>query len=57
MLEFVLYDIEGRPVMEQKAAYPGSRMNFDISTLPAGHYVLSLQTDDGAENVVIQKSE
>lgn len=57
VLEFVLYDIEGRPVMEQKTAYPGSRMDFDISTLPVGHYVLSIQTDDGAENVIIQKSE
>jgi choice-of-anchor B domain-containing protein len=56
-LEVGLYNIEGRAVIREKVIAPGNRMEFDLSGVPAGHYVLSIQTGERSENMIIQKAE
>ncbi len=57
VINVVLYDLEGKPVLNEKVAAPGNRMDFDMVGIPAGSYVLSIQTGDRSENLIIQKSE
>ncbi len=56
-LEILLYDIEGRAVLQEKIEAPGNRMTFDIALIPAGHYVLSINNGGRSENLIIQKTE
>ncbi len=57
VLAIALYNIEGKPVLQEKIIAPGNKLEFDIASIPAGHYVLTIQTDERLENLIIQKSE
>lgn len=50
-----LYDIEGRRLWSEKINTPQSRIERDMASIPPGQYVLTLQTEDASENLMIQK--
>ncbi len=55
-LSLSLFNLEGQLVWSQKETEPGQRIEYPLEDMPAGHYVLTLNTNEVLENLIIQKS-
>ena len=56
-VQFELYNVDGTKVWASKVEQPGFRQEFNPGDLPAGQYVLTIQSPTSAENIIIQKPE
>jgi choice-of-anchor B domain-containing protein len=54
-LDLSLFNLEGELVWSQKETLPGSRLAYTMEDMPAGHYVLTLNTNGVSENLILQK--
>ncbi len=55
--EFALYDISGVKVWSAALEKPSTRETFDIGNLPPGQYVLTIRSETGDHNMIVQKAE
>ena len=53
--EFSLFNMEGQSAWHQQVANPSSTMDFSMSDLPGGQYVLVIKWEGGSENLIIGK--
>jgi hypothetical protein len=51
--EFVLRELTGRPVASQQTFIGQGKIEFDVSSLPSGFYILSMETSHQSENFTI----
>ncbi|HJW28549.1 MAG TPA: hypothetical protein VJ508_04775, partial [Saprospiraceae bacterium] len=54
-LDLKLYDFEGKLVWSQSLDQPVAQMQFDVSQLGPGQYVLTMNWPEGSENLLVQK--
>ena len=55
--QFELYNVDGTKVWASKVEQPGFRQEFNPGDIPAGQYVLTIQSPASVQNVIIQKPE
>lgn len=55
LVTLALFNVEGQQVWAQTVEGPGSRMEFPLSQIPTGQYVLTMHTTSGSENLIVQK--
>jgi hypothetical protein len=51
--DFVLCDLTGRPVASQQNFNGQGKIEFDVSSLPSGFYILSMESSHRSENFTI----
>ena len=53
--DFSLFNMEGQSVWQQQVIQPSYTMEFGMSELPIGQYVLVIKWEGGSENLIIGK--
>lgn len=55
VLSLSLFNLEGKLVWSQEVLAPDARLEYALEEMPAGHYVLKLNSNGITENLIIQK--